>query len=59
MKKEENEKMKKEEKDTNKHIDVCSPKQLCPTCKKVIKINDKNFPFCSKRCRMIDLNDWI
>ena len=51
--------MKKEEKDTNKHIDVCSPKQLCPTCKKVIKINDKNFPFCSKRCRMVDLNDWI
>lgn len=32
----------------------------CPTCKKnVIWSNESNFrPFCSKRCKLIDLGEW-
>lgn len=33
----------------------------CPICKKKIKKSEKdsNFPFCSERCRLIDLNAWF
>jgi uncharacterized protein len=30
----------------------------CPTCKKRIKSTDPDFPFCSERCRIIDLGKW-
>jgi endogenous inhibitor of DNA gyrase (YacG/DUF329 family) len=30
----------------------------CPTCKKQVKSNDTDFPFCSDRCRLIDLGKW-
>jgi len=30
----------------------------CPTCKKPVKANDTEFPFCSERCRLIDLGKW-
>jgi hypothetical protein len=30
----------------------------CPICKKVVKGNDAEFPFCSDRCRTIDLGKW-
>jgi hypothetical protein len=31
----------------------------CPTCKKLIQWNDSPFrPFCSERCRLIDLGAW-
>ena len=30
----------------------------CPTCKKSVKITDPEFPFCSDRCRTIDLGKW-
>jgi endogenous inhibitor of DNA gyrase (YacG/DUF329 family) len=31
----------------------------CPTCKKVeTKLGDPDFPFCSERCRLIDLGAW-
>ena len=31
----------------------------CPTCKKVeVKLGDPDFPFCSERCRLIDLGNW-
>jgi uncharacterized protein len=30
----------------------------CPTCKKPVKANDAEFPFCSERCRLIDLGKW-
>jgi endogenous inhibitor of DNA gyrase (YacG/DUF329 family) len=30
----------------------------CPICKKVVKSNDAEFPFCSDRCRTIDLGKW-
>jgi endogenous inhibitor of DNA gyrase (YacG/DUF329 family) len=30
----------------------------CPTCKKLVLRNDPEFPFCSERCRVIDLGKW-
>ncbi len=30
----------------------------CPTCKKPVKSKDPEFPFCSERCRLIDLGKW-
>jgi len=30
----------------------------CPTCKKSVKANGEDFPFCSDRCRRIDLGKW-
>jgi len=32
----------------------------CPLCKKVLPhINVPTFPFCSDRCRLEDLNNWV
>lgn len=30
----------------------------CPTCKKLVLRSDAEFPFCSGRCRLIDLGKW-
>ncbi len=30
----------------------------CPICKSPVKSADPEFPFCSKRCRTIDLGRW-
>jgi endogenous inhibitor of DNA gyrase (YacG/DUF329 family) len=30
----------------------------CPICKKAVKSTDREFPFCSDRCRLIDLGKW-
>jgi endogenous inhibitor of DNA gyrase (YacG/DUF329 family) len=30
----------------------------CPICKKEVKPGDPEFPFCSERCRIIDLGNW-
>jgi uncharacterized protein len=30
----------------------------CPICKKEVKPGDAEFPFCSERCRLIDLGNW-
>jgi endogenous inhibitor of DNA gyrase (YacG/DUF329 family) len=31
----------------------------CPICKKVeVAVGDPEFPFCSERCRIIDLGNW-
>ncbi len=30
----------------------------CPTCRKIVLRNDPEFPFCSERCRLIDLGKW-
>jgi endogenous inhibitor of DNA gyrase (YacG/DUF329 family) len=30
----------------------------CPICKKPAKAGDPDFPFCSDRCRQIDLGKW-
>ena len=33
-------------------------KLQCPICKKPVKSTDPEFPFCSGRCRTIDLGKW-
>jgi endogenous inhibitor of DNA gyrase (YacG/DUF329 family) len=33
-------------------------KLQCPTCKKVVLATNEDFPFCSDRCRRIDLGKW-
>jgi len=35
-----------------------SVKLRCPICKKNVKSTDPDFPFCSERCRVIDLGKW-
>ncbi|HTA72204.1 MAG TPA: DNA gyrase inhibitor YacG [Bryobacteraceae bacterium] len=30
----------------------------CPICKKAIAPRDEFFPFCSERCKIIDLGNW-
>jgi endogenous inhibitor of DNA gyrase (YacG/DUF329 family) len=30
----------------------------CPTCRTLVLAGDQNFPFCSERCRLIDLGKW-
>jgi len=30
----------------------------CPTCKKRVRAKNPGFPFCSERCRLIDLGKW-
>ena len=36
-----------------------APKALfCPTCRKVVLAAREDFPFCSDRCRILDLGKW-
>jgi len=30
----------------------------CPICKKEVAVGSPDFPFCSDRCRLIDLGNW-
>ncbi len=30
----------------------------CPTCRSIVLRKDPEFPFCSERCRLIDLGKW-
>jgi endogenous inhibitor of DNA gyrase (YacG/DUF329 family) len=30
----------------------------CPTCKQPVKRDAPDFPFCTERCRLIDLGKW-
>ena len=30
----------------------------CPICKKTVDRTFPEFPFCSERCRLIDLGNW-
>ena len=30
----------------------------CPSCGTLVKAADEDFPFCSDRCRKIDLGKW-
>jgi len=30
----------------------------CPTCQQLVQASDEDFPFCSDRCRKIDLGKW-
>jgi len=33
-------------------------KLRCPTCKNAVRASNPDFPFCSERCRLIDLGKW-
>jgi endogenous inhibitor of DNA gyrase (YacG/DUF329 family) len=35
-----------------------SIKLRCPICKKAVKSAGADFPFCSERCRLLDLGKW-
>ena len=36
------------------------PRSLrCPTCRLLVLTSNENFPFCSDRCRLIDLGKWV
>lgn len=37
-----------------KHI----PHLRCPSCRAIVLRSDEDFPFCSDRCRLIDLGKW-
>jgi endogenous inhibitor of DNA gyrase (YacG/DUF329 family) len=30
----------------------------CPICKKAVTAGNEDLPFCSERCRLIDLGKW-
>ena len=30
----------------------------CPTCRTLVLPGEENFPFCSERCKLIDLGKW-
>ena len=30
----------------------------CPICAKPVPLDDPNMPFCSDRCRLLDLGNW-
>ena len=30
----------------------------CPTCRKLVLRSEPEFPFCSERCRLVDLGKW-
>ena len=30
----------------------------CPICRKSVALGDAEFPFCSDRCRTVDLGNW-
>lgn len=34
------------------------PTMNCPICKKPVPLDDPNMPFCSDRCRVLDLGNW-
>jgi hypothetical protein len=31
---------------------------VCPICKKPVDLTNEDLPFCSARCRLIDLGKW-
>jgi endogenous inhibitor of DNA gyrase (YacG/DUF329 family) len=35
------------------------PSLRCPTCRKIVLAKEPDFPFCSDRCRVVDLGKWI
>lgn len=30
----------------------------CPICKRPVEESESHFPFCSERCKLIDLGNW-
>jgi endogenous inhibitor of DNA gyrase (YacG/DUF329 family) len=35
-----------------------APHLRCPTCRTIVLRTQEDFPFCSDRCRLIDLGKW-
>ncbi|MEO5923378.1 MAG: DNA gyrase inhibitor YacG [Bryobacteraceae bacterium] len=35
-----------------------SPLMLCPICQKKVQATDPFMPFCSDRCKTVDLGNW-
>jgi uncharacterized protein len=35
-----------------------APTVRCPICGKIVPFDDPSMPFCSDRCRLIDLGNW-
>lgn len=35
-----------------------NPILRCPTCRALVTKGSENFPFCSDRCKQIDLGKW-
>lgn len=33
-------------------------KLKCPNCKQAVMTTSADFPFCSERCRLVDLGKW-
>ena len=31
---------------------------ICPICRKEVTRENPEFPFCSERCRLVDLGNW-
>jgi len=31
----------------------------CPSCKKPVSAETETFPFCSPRCKLLDLGNWL
>jgi len=31
----------------------------CPSCKKSVPDDGETFPFCSPRCKLLDLGNWL
>jgi len=31
----------------------------CPTCRAPVARDARTFPFCSERCRLVDLGSWL
>ncbi len=36
-----------------------SRRYQCPRCRKTTDPRDRHFPFCSERCRFLDLGRWL
>ncbi len=30
----------------------------CPTCQRPVSVSEAFFPFCTERCKLIDLGNW-
>jgi len=38
---------------------IAIKEHICPICKKKSPTDSPSFPFCSKRCRLLDLSKWL
>ena len=34
-------------------------RRACPVCNKPVTREEDPYPFCSKRCRLVDLGEWF